>query len=348
MVKVYIDGNELRQNEKNGGVCGEGNSTEMLLSFGADWEEYTKKIVFYNALGLNPVEVLLGEVNRTGTEDGRDVFVIKIPAEPLEFEGKAAYVVDGTLENARKKSVEGDLKVRYAPSSKGGAVPKDVAASVGEQLQQEADKVALMIKNAAPYIGANGNWFRYDAETATYIDTGIQAQGEKGDTGAQGIQGEKGDTGAQGPQGVKGEKCDTGAQGPPGKTPQKGVDYFNDADKEEMDNYVKERVGETEDAVAYIIAIQEALINGEPLIDVIGPDLINAAAVDLSNVTQENFDRLLANSEELTTKADADLSNVANEELLKKAQSSIYTYGAVDLTAGTSSLETGKLHFVYE
>jgi len=34
--------------------------------------------------------------------------------------------------------------------------------------------------------------------------------GEKGDTGAQGIQGLKGDTGAQGIQGLKG---DTGAQG---------------------------------------------------------------------------------------------------------------------------------------
>ena len=46
-------------------------------------------------------------------------------------------------------------------------------------------------------------------------------KGEKGDTGAQGIQGEKGDkgdTGAQGIQGEKGDKGDTGAQGENGNS----------------------------------------------------------------------------------------------------------------------------------
>nr|MCR4879525.1 collagen-like protein [Bacilli bacterium] len=53
-----------------------------------------------------------------------------------------------------------------------------------------------------PYIGTNGNWWIGNT------DTGVAAQGPKGDTGAQG---EKGDTGAQG------EKGDTGAQGEEGK-----------------------------------------------------------------------------------------------------------------------------------
>ena len=47
-------------------------------------------------------------------------------------------------------------------------------------------------------------------------------QGEKGDTGPQGIQGEKGDTGARGPQGIQGEKGDTGARGPQGLQGEKG------------------------------------------------------------------------------------------------------------------------------
>ncbi|MBR4016897.1 MAG: collagen-like protein, partial [Oscillospiraceae bacterium] len=49
-------------------------------------------------------------------------------------------------------------------------------------------------------------------------------RGEKGETGAQGIQGEKGDTGAQGIQGEKGDKGDTGAQGIQGEKGEAGND----------------------------------------------------------------------------------------------------------------------------
>lgn len=82
------------------------------------------------------------------------------------------------------------------------------------------------------------------------------SQGEKGDTGPRGpkgIQGEKGDTGPQGPKGDKGDKGDTGPQGPrgytgaqgerglkgdAGKTPIVGVDYFTEADKQEIRDYI--------------------------------------------------------------------------------------------------------------
>lgn len=56
-----------------------------------------------------------------------------------------------------------------------------------------------------PTVTINGDTFTFD-----YLKG---EKGEKGDTGAQGIQGPKGETGAQG---AKGEKGDTGAQGPKG------------------------------------------------------------------------------------------------------------------------------------
>ncbi|TCL54765.1 collagen triple helix repeat protein [Kineothrix alysoides] len=70
----------------------------------------------------------------------------------------------------------------------------------------------------APYIGANGNWY-VDNE-----DTGVKAQGPKGDEGpvgasgigAQGLRGPKGETGDRGPQGIQGPVGATGAQGPKG------------------------------------------------------------------------------------------------------------------------------------
>lgn len=67
-------------------------------------------------------------------------------------------------------------------------------------------------------------------------------QGLQGEVGPQGPKGEKGDTGSQGPKGEKGDTGEQGPQGPAGadgKTPEKGTDYFTDADKQEMVEAVK-------------------------------------------------------------------------------------------------------------
>lgn len=53
-------------------------------------------------------------------------------------------------------------------------------------------------------------------------------KGDKGDTGATGPQGPAGQDGAQGPQGIP------GTNGTDGYTPVKGVDYFTEADKQEL------------------------------------------------------------------------------------------------------------------
>lgn len=78
-----------------------------------------------------------------------------------------------------------------------------------------------------PKIGDNGNWFVW--VVSDFVDTGVHAQGAKGDKGDQGPAGDigprgaKGDTGetgprgATGPQGPKGETGATGPQGPKGE-----------------------------------------------------------------------------------------------------------------------------------
>ena len=88
-----------------------------------------------------------------------------------------------------------------------------------------------------------------DGETFQQKYDSGELKGEKGDTGEtgpQGIQGEKGEVGEQGPigpqgeqgiQGPKGDTGDVGPQGPAGQngyTPQKGIDYFTEADKQEL------------------------------------------------------------------------------------------------------------------
>ena len=69
-------------------------------------------------------------------------------------------------------------------------------------------------------LGVSSADVRIDEVTRHWIvnqeDTGIVAEGkkgDKGDMGPQGIQGEKGDTGARGLQGIQGRKGDTGPRG---------------------------------------------------------------------------------------------------------------------------------------
>ena len=84
-----------------------------------------------------------------------------------------------------------------------------------------------VVTNTAPYIGDNGNWYVYDVQTKTYIDSGMPSRGE------QGLQGEKGE---------KGDKGADGQDGADGYTPIRGTDYWTDADKAEIKSYVDEAI----------------------------------------------------------------------------------------------------------
>lgn len=78
-------------------------------------------------------------------------------------------------------------------------------------------------------------------------DQGIQGiqgiQGERGLQGEQGIQGEKGADGAKGDKGDKGDTGANGKDGVNGYTPQKGIDYYTEADKAEIVTAVIEAIG---------------------------------------------------------------------------------------------------------
>lgn len=70
----------------------------------------------------------------------------------------------------------------------------------------------------SPYIGENGNWFEFNDETQSFVDSGVLAKGIKGEKG------DKGDTGEQGVQGEKGEKGDKGDKGEVGSSGLNGKD----------------------------------------------------------------------------------------------------------------------------
>lgn len=87
------------------------------------------------------------------------------------------------------------------------AVQQTGAAESQRIVETANDKIEQIdTANAhAPKIEGNGNWAIFDAESGSYQDTGIAAQGEPGEPGAQGPQGEPG---PQGPAGQDAPQID--------------------------------------------------------------------------------------------------------------------------------------------
>lgn len=105
--------------------------------------------------------------------------------------------------------------------------PGDETTEPPEAYQSWVDKVlaagatAEAAVSKLPYVGENGNWWRWDGSTEAFVDTGTSARGtkgEKGDVGATGPAGPKGETGARGEKGETGPAGQTGPAGPTGAT----------------------------------------------------------------------------------------------------------------------------------
>lgn len=145
---------------------------------------------------------------------------------------------DGTYEGKEDEDPEGD---GYLP---GDGISPTIAVDEIEGGHRLTITDVEGVKTFSVMDGADGK----DGEKGE--------KGDPGEKGEQGPKGDKGDAGAQGPQGeqgiqgVQGEKGDPGADGSPGRdgadgapgadgyTPQKGVDYYTEADKQEMVNAV--------------------------------------------------------------------------------------------------------------
>ncbi len=110
------------------------------------------------------------------------------------------------------------VDVTVEPSGmKEGTTPSEPTPEIWQQYVSEMQK---KIENAVPYIGENGNWYFYNGELGKYEDSGMLAAPEKGVDYFDGKDGKN------------------GVDGKDGYTPQKGVDYWTDADKADIKAYV--------------------------------------------------------------------------------------------------------------
>lgn len=155
------------------------------------------------------------------SENGDIVWVLSSAdmAKPGEGMAELTYTVGGVIARSRtwRTVVERSL------SADGTSEPPEAYQSWVDEVLTAAAGVETAV-NKMPYIDTDtGNWFKWDAKSNAFADTGVSAQGPKGDTGPAGASGAKGDPGPKGDPGEKGEKGDTGATGAAGAKGETGA-----------------------------------------------------------------------------------------------------------------------------
>lgn len=89
-VNVNVNGSFVYLSGKNAGVMGEGNATTFILNFDESWDVYSKRLIWRDAQGGNPVSILLF---------GSGPYITSIPSEPLTIPGWCSFTVEGFYES---------------------------------------------------------------------------------------------------------------------------------------------------------------------------------------------------------------------------------------------------------
>ena len=210
IIEVKVNGNFLSKDNKNAGVRGEGNVTQLRITFDAGWQGYAKKVAFWDAHGCNPVERTLTTDLLENIVESTEIYLVPIPPEAMAEAGMLTFVVDGYIDGKRQRSLADKLEVKDAPIAEDAGEPTDPTPTQAEQLQKQIDAIKLVIRDAVEakgvaveaqavavksaeeaenyasqalltvgktsYIGENGNWYEWDITKGEFRDTGIKAQ----------------------------------------------------------------------------------------------------------------------------------------------------------------------------
>lgn len=211
----------------------EGDSNVLLFELVADIDDYEKW-----SLVLDVEKD--GQANVINLQRNDKLFSVMLDASMLADDGVYTMQVRGTNADKIKHSNKFYARVCDSINAQDHFPPK--VPSEFEQIEGNIREL-----NAHPPIpGSNGFWLVWNTVTDKYEESQLPLpdiavgpagpQGPQGDPGPQGEKGEKGPPGEQGPEGP------AGPAGAAGYTPLKGVDYWTDADKQEI---VEEVQGQT-------------------------------------------------------------------------------------------------------
>lgn len=172
IINVSVNGNTLTKDYNCAGTQGECNSTVLRITFDKNWDGCEKKITFWDALGQNPVRILLGNnlIENILDEENR-TYLVPIPGEAMTESGENTFVIEGSIINEKvtekvKRSVEGKLKVLASRKADNAANPTTPTSDAISQIRSELDAFRENINAAV--------WGAY--ETGLNVEAAQKAQ----------------------------------------------------------------------------------------------------------------------------------------------------------------------------
>ena len=165
IINVKVGGNYISKDNKNAGVRGEGNVTNLRITFDEGWKYYAKTVTFWDALGNNPVKRILTTDLIENAVESTEVYLVPIPPEPMAVAGTLTFVIDGFYgefvknddgeyeivyegTSKRQRSISDKLVVKDAPIADNAGEPTDPIPTPEEQFQSQFDSMIDTIQEA--------------------------------------------------------------------------------------------------------------------------------------------------------------------------------------------------------
>lgn len=183
-INVNVEGMFIKKDNKNGGVKGEANATQLHIVFDETWSGYGKRVIWRDAYGENPVAVDLTP-SVDGLINGDTLtFDTPIPAEPLAHPGWCTFTLDGYQTgdpSAIALTVSDSLRVYpndtdYQPAEPTPSQAQQIMDAI-EQIVPDMQEIAQEAKSWA--VGGTNSREGEDTDNAKYYSQQAAAKAEE-------------------------------------------------------------------------------------------------------------------------------------------------------------------------
>lgn len=182
IINIKVGGNYLSKDNKNAGVRGEGNVTNLRITYDKGWDGYSKTVTFWDAQGKNPVKRIQGiDLLEDSTKD-LSTYITPIPPEAMAIAGELTFVIDGYAVGKRQRTIADKLVVKDSPITENAKEPTDPTPTEPEQWQEQIDAIKEDIQKGI--IASNDAMLYRDEATsasdsaASYRDEAVEKANE--------------------------------------------------------------------------------------------------------------------------------------------------------------------------
>ncbi|MEA4920802.1 MAG: hypothetical protein VB078_07770 [Clostridiaceae bacterium] len=339
-IRVEINGQFVAKSSKYAGIQGEGNVTRMRIVFDNSWSSYSKRIIWRDARGQNPMAVILGYEQMTAEGSLLD-YTAYIPPEPLAEAGWCSFTIEGYSDEGGTVAVALTAGDRLEVEAGGYGSPAEPTSSQTLQLQHEIDSIISSVEViAGEALGA-----RDRAETAaTAAEASKQATSQDADTVLSSV--EAAQQAALSASGAKEQAQEYSAL-----SQSWAVGATGERDGEDVNNaryWSQQAQAAAGGGVISFNGRAGGVMprTGDYTAAQVGADPEGSASAVQTALAEHESD---ASKHIISgTLGGQVAANAAAQESLGVMQIRNISAGTADLTAGTSPLATGQIYLVYE